>query len=39
MKFKNFDIEDVFGPNDLEQAYINANGFFANDLEDLDRLH
>ena len=28
MKFKNFDIEDVFGPNDLEQAYINADGFF-----------
>lgn len=39
MKFKNFDIADVFGPNDLEQAYINADGFFANDLEDLDRLH
>ena len=39
MKFKNFDTEDVLGPNDLEQAYINASGFFANDLEDLDRLH
>lgn len=39
MKFKNFDTEDVLGPNDLEQAYINADGFFANDLEDLDRLH
>ncbi len=40
MKFKNFNIEDVFGFNDIEQAekYLYANGYFANDLEDLDDL-
>ena len=40
MKFKNFDIADVFGLDDKEQAkkYICAIGFFINDLEDLEGL-
>lgn len=37
MKFKNFDIEDVFGPDDVEQAkgYVGMLGYFEDDLEDL----
>lgn len=40
MKFKNFDIADVFGHDDTEQAekYINTKGYFANSLEGLDDL-
>lgn len=40
MKFKNFNIEDVFGKDDTEQAknYINEKGYFANALESLDNL-
>lgn len=39
MKFKNFDIADVFGLNDIEQAkrYIGKKGYFADTLEMLDR--
>lgn len=38
MKFKIFDIADVFGPDDVEQAkgYVGMLGYFENDLEDLD---
>lgn len=38
MKFKNFDIADMFGPDDVEQAkgFIGKLGFFENDLDDLD---
>lgn len=38
MKFKNFDIEDVFGPNDTEQAkaYIGKKGYYADHIEKLD---
>lgn len=38
MKFRNFDIEDVFGPNDTEQAkaYIGKKGYYADHLEQLD---
>lgn len=38
MKFKNFDIADVFGPDDVEQAkgYVGMLGYFEDDLEDLD---
>ena len=35
MKFKNFNIEDVFGPNDIEEskACIGKKGYFANNVE------
>lgn len=38
MKFKNFDIADVFGPNDTEQAkqYIGKKGYYADYIEQLD---
>lgn len=38
MKFKNFDIEDVFGPDDVEQAkgYVGMLGYFEDNLNDLD---
>lgn len=38
MKFKNFDIEDVFGPNDTEQAkaYIGKKGYYADYINQLD---
>lgn len=38
MKFKNFDVADVFGPDDVEQAksYVGMLGYFEDDLEDLD---
>ena len=38
MKFKNFDIEDVIGCNDVEQAkaYIGKKGYYADHLEQLD---
>lgn len=37
MKFKNFDIADVFGPDDVEQAkgYVGMLGYFEDDLDDL----
>lgn len=35
MKFKNFDIEDVFGFDDTEQAkaYIGKKGYYADHIE------
>ena len=38
MKFKNFDIEDVFGFDDAEQAkaYIGKKGYYADHIEKLD---
>lgn len=38
MKFKNFDIEDVLGFDDTEQAkaYIGKNGYYADHIEKLD---
>jgi hypothetical protein len=38
MKFKNFDIEDVFGFDDTEQAkaYIGKKGYYADHIEKLD---
>lgn len=38
MKFKNFDIEDVFGFEDTEQAkaYIGKKGYYADHIEKLD---
>lgn len=38
MKFKNFDIEDVFGFDDAEQAkaYIGKKGYYADHIEQLD---
>lgn len=38
MKFKNFDIADVFGPNDTEQAkgYIGKLGYFEDTLDELE---
>lgn len=38
MKFKNFDIADVFGPNDTEQAkgYVGKLGYFEDALDDLE---
>lgn len=38
MKFKNFDIADVFGPDDIEQAkgYVGMLGYFEDNLNDLD---
>lgn len=38
MKFKCFDVADVFGPDDDEQAkgYIGELGYFEDDLDDLD---
>ena len=38
MKFKNFDIADVIGCNDTEQAkaYIGKKGYYADHLEQLD---
>lgn len=38
MKFKNFDIADVFGPNDIDQAkaYIGKKGYYADHIEKLD---
>ncbi len=38
MKFKNFDIEDVLGANDTEQAkqYIGQEGYYADHIEELD---
>lgn len=40
MKFKNFDVADVFGPDDVEQAkgYVGMLGYFEDDLDDLDNL-
>lgn len=40
MKFKNFNVEDVLGCNDCVQGtkLINREGYFANDLETLDKL-
>lgn len=39
MKFKHFDVADVFGPDDGEQAkgYIGKLGFFEDDLDDLEK--
>lgn len=38
MKFKNFDIADVFGPNDIDQAkaYIGKKGYCADRIEQFD---
>jgi hypothetical protein len=38
MKFKNFDIEDVFGFDDAEQAkaYIGKKGYYADHIEKLE---
>lgn len=38
MKFKNFDIEDVFGPDDIKEAekHVGEIGYFEDSLEDLD---
>lgn len=38
MKLRNFSLEDVFGPNDTEQAkqYIGKKGYYADYIEDLD---
>lgn len=38
MKFKNFDIADVFGPNDIDQAkaYIGKKGYRADRIEQFD---
>ena len=38
MKFKNFNIEDVFGPNDIKEAekHVGEIGYFEDSLEDLD---
>ena len=38
MKFKNFDIADVIGCNDVEQAkvYIGNKGYYADHIEQLD---
>lgn len=38
MKFRNFNIEDVFSSNDAEQAkaYIGKKGYYADYIEDLD---
>lgn len=38
MKLRNFNLEDVFGYNDAEQAkaYIGKKGYYANCIEDLD---
>lgn len=38
MKFKNFDIEDVFGPDDIKEAEkrVGEIGYFEDSLEDLD---
>lgn len=38
MKFKNFDIEDVFGPNDIEdvKAYIGKKGYYTDSVEFFD---
>lgn len=38
MKFKNFNLEDVLGRDETEEAkvYVGKLGYFANDLDDLD---
>ncbi len=38
MKFKNFDVADVFGPNDIEdvKAYIGKKGYYTDSVELLD---
>lgn len=38
MKLRNFNLEDVFGANDVEQAkaYIGKKGYYADSIEDLD---
>ena len=38
MKLRNFNLEDVFGPNDTEQAkqYIGKKGYYADYIEQLD---
>lgn len=38
MKFKNFDVADVFGPNDTEEAkgYIGKLGYVEDDIDDLE---
>lgn len=38
MKFKNFDIEDVFGSDDIKEAekHVGEIGYFEDSLEDLD---
>lgn len=38
MKFKNFDIEDVLGADDIEEAekHVGEIGYFEDSLEDLD---
>ena len=38
MKFKNFDIEDVFGPDDIKEAekHVGEIGYFEDSLDDLD---
>lgn len=38
MKLRNFNLEDVFGSNDVEQAkaYIGKRGYYADLIEDLD---
>ena len=38
MKFKHFDVADVFGPDDVEQAkaYMEKRGYYADHLEELD---
>ena len=40
MKFKNFDIADVFGPGEIEQAkgYVGMLGYFEDELDDLDNV-
>lgn len=40
MKFKNFDIADVFGPDEIEQAkgYVGMLGYFEDELDDLDNV-
>lgn len=39
MKFKNFNIADVLGPDDIKQAkqYVGKKGYYANHIEILDR--
>lgn len=40
MKFKNFNLEDVLGRDETEEAkiYVGKLGYFANDLDDLDHV-